>query len=554
MRGEQRPLESLQDTFLRLLGAKVDGRAALVASMLHRGPSEATSYWLQLIVAVGIATFGLVLGSSAVIIGAMLVAPLMGPILALAMGLAAGSPFLVLRAGGRILLSVVVGVGGAAGITALLPYHELTQELSARVSPTALDLLTAGFCALAGVYASLRPGSDTAATAAGTSIGISLVPPLCASGYALGIGLWSAATGAALLFVANLVAIIFVGTLMFAAAGFTRVATASLDREELARAKKNQISTALARRLTNLFESRLGPLLRFSMPLVLLAAVYVPLRRALNEVAWEVRARAEVQAALKREPRRIIESRVRLERRDIEVQLVMLGSAADAEAAQQRLSRVIAEKSGASPRVEVFAVPDAQAFAGLESNLSRTRSIPAGAELARDELQHEFESLRADVLRVWPSETAGEPLSVGVEMPDRQLLRLRIVHIGAPLGPDGVEALRRSLRATLGRDVELVDAALPKGELNSQNGELQFAAALSSAVAAIRGVPNLRLCVTEPELSEAKERDVAGSVRQIIPVSPEITIAPGAAWSARIVRGSCPSPDAAGIGQGGAKG
>jgi len=167
---------------LHLLGNRVEARAEIVQRMLQRDANEAVSYWLQLCVSVGIATLGLVVGSSAVVIGAMLIAPLMGPIVALAMGLATGSPFLVLRSGGRIVLSVTLALGGAAVITVLLPFHELNSEISARTTPTVLDLLTAGFCALAGVYASLRPGSETATTAAGTSIGISLVPPLCASG------------------------------------------------------------------------------------------------------------------------------------------------------------------------------------------------------------------------------------------------------------------------------------------------------------------------------------------------------------------------------------
>src|SRR5689334_15383040 len=162
----------LQDSLVRLLGNSVEGRAPLVTGMLRRDASEATSYWLQLVVSIGIATLGLVVGSTAVVIGAMLVAPLMGPIVGLAMGLATGSPFLVLRASGRIAISVVLAVGGAAIITLLLPFHELNAEIAARTSPTVLDLVTAAFCALVGVYASLRPGSDTAATAAGTSISI----------------------------------------------------------------------------------------------------------------------------------------------------------------------------------------------------------------------------------------------------------------------------------------------------------------------------------------------------------------------------------------------
>lgn len=113
---------------MSLLGNSVDGRRPLVAGMLHRDASEATSYWLPLVVSVGIATLGLVLGSTAVVIGAMLIAPLMRPIVGLAMGLAAGSPFLVLRSTGRIGLSVLVAVGGAAAITVLLPYHDSTPR------------------------------------------------------------------------------------------------------------------------------------------------------------------------------------------------------------------------------------------------------------------------------------------------------------------------------------------------------------------------------------------------------------------------------------------
>jgi uncharacterized hydrophobic protein (TIGR00271 family) len=172
-----RTLHRLQDELLRLLGNSTSARATLVQQMLRRDANEAVSYWLQLVVSVGIATLGLVVGSAAVVIGAMLIAPLLGPIVGLALGLATGSPFLVLRSGGRILFSVLVATCGAAFITYLLPFHELNAELSARATPTVLDLVTAGFCALAGVYAALRGGSDTATTAAGTSIGISLVPP-----------------------------------------------------------------------------------------------------------------------------------------------------------------------------------------------------------------------------------------------------------------------------------------------------------------------------------------------------------------------------------------
>lgn len=91
-REQSHRLRGLQDRLLQLLGNRVEARAEIVQRMLQRDANEAVSYWLQLCVSVGIATLGLVVGSAAVVIGAMLIAPLMGPILALAMGLATGSP------------------------------------------------------------------------------------------------------------------------------------------------------------------------------------------------------------------------------------------------------------------------------------------------------------------------------------------------------------------------------------------------------------------------------------------------------------------------------
>jgi hypothetical protein len=153
--GASHPIARLQDRLAGLLGTTVDARPPLVLAMLNRNPTEATSYWLQLVVSVGIATLGLVVGSTSVVIGAMLVAPPMGSIVGLAMGLSTGSPFQVLRSAARIVLSVLVAIAGAASITFLLPFHELNAEIAARTSPTVLDLITAAFCALAGVYASL---------------------------------------------------------------------------------------------------------------------------------------------------------------------------------------------------------------------------------------------------------------------------------------------------------------------------------------------------------------------------------------------------------------
>lgn len=135
MTGVPQPLIRVQDHLVRLLGNSVEGRGPLVAAMLHRNAREATTYWLQLIVSIGIATLGLVVGSSAVVIGAMLVAPLMGPIVGLAMGLATGSPFLVLRSAAllRFLMPFVL----LAGVYSVAPRPRRSLRIGRLAMPPA---------------------------------------------------------------------------------------------------------------------------------------------------------------------------------------------------------------------------------------------------------------------------------------------------------------------------------------------------------------------------------------------------------------------------------
>src|SRR5689334_16454854 len=94
----------------RLLRLPEGFQRETVHAMLRRHRTEAPSYWAQLVLSAGIATLGLVLDSGAVIIGAMLVAPLMGPIVELAMGFAVGSALLAIRSAMRIAASVCVVV------------------------------------------------------------------------------------------------------------------------------------------------------------------------------------------------------------------------------------------------------------------------------------------------------------------------------------------------------------------------------------------------------------------------------------------------------------
>jgi uncharacterized hydrophobic protein (TIGR00271 family) len=515
--------------------------------MLHRDANESLSYWLQLTVSVGIATLGLVVGSAAVVIGAMLIAPLMGPIIGLAMGLATGSPFLVLRSAGRIILSVTLSVASAAVITLLLPFHELNAELAARSTPTVLDLVTAAFCALAGVYASLRSGSDTATTAAGTSIGISLVPPLCASGYGLGTVNGVLARGAALLFLTNLVAIVAVGCACFLAAGFNRASVVALERQELTEGSGAPVARVFARRLLFLFESRLGPLFRFIMPFALLALVYFPLRRALDEVAWQVTARRAVKDALEAEPRPIVESKVQVARHAVELVVVMLGTTAEAEATRARLDERIRLGSGVKPRLEVVGVPDARAFAGLESTLlkPRTTQPSEAAPPLVERTARSLDEVAVAVREAWPEKALGRLSSVAVESDPAGGLRLYTRHWGSPLGAVSAELLQRSLASVLGGPVRLSDMALSAAAVTRSSGDTEFLVSAARLAQAAQSFEDATLCLETPpppangRRPNGAERALASAVDGLLATAARVERQIGEDFALRASRETC---------------
>jgi uncharacterized hydrophobic protein (TIGR00271 family) len=536
----------LQDRLAAWLGAAPSDRSSVIANMLRRGPGEATGYWLQLVVSVAIATLGLALGSTAVVIGAMLIAPLMGPIVKLGMGLAVGSPLLVLHAGARITMSAVISVASAALLTRMLPFHELNTEIAARSTPTLLDLLTAGFCAVAGVYASMRPGSEMASTAAGTSIGISLAPPLCASGFGIGTSMWEIARGAALLFLTNFVAIVVVGTIVFAAAGFHQVDVAALEAEERGNEDGGRLLRAATDRLQTFFAWRGGALLRLLMPLLLLGLLYVPLRRALDEVAWQIQARNQVEAAVAGVSARVLESRIVVERGEVSIGLVILGTAVDAEASRKSLDAELRVATGVTPRIEVIAVPDAKAFAGLEASL-RAPAVAALPISAAVRIEEARGLVRDAVQGRWPSRTVGDPLAVSITDAG-DALEIVVVHIGAALDGATRETLEKSLEDDLGQTVTMMDAPLPRDEIVADRDELAFVARVAPLIESSKRANQVSLCVTEPPKAPTDRGGTVDNVKRLDEVMNEllqgarsVTRQVGDGWAIHFIVGSCPA-------------
>lgn len=176
-------------------------------------------FFTLLTLAVVIASFGLMADSAAVVIGAMLVAPLMTPIQAVAASLVMGWEKRQLRSLGLVAVGAAWSIGLGYGLGLIAPDRvTLPGEVLARTSPTLFDLAIALAAGAAGAYTLVRRESSALP---GVAVAVALVPPLAVVGLTLENGDGDLALGALLLFGTNLVAIILAASLVLLVTGFT---------------------------------------------------------------------------------------------------------------------------------------------------------------------------------------------------------------------------------------------------------------------------------------------------------------------------------------------
>lgn len=201
-------------------------KAEIYRSLLDSVSLADISYWLQVLFSAGIATLGLVLDSPAVIIGAMLISPLMGGILANGLAFAVGDLVLGARAIVNLAVSCVAAIAFAVLIIAPIPFKELTPEIAARTQPNALDLFIALFSGALGSVATAKEPKGVVTSIPGVAIAVALMPPLCVVGYGIGVAIspdivgtggFQVARGGGLLFLTNLAAITLMSMLVFLA-------------------------------------------------------------------------------------------------------------------------------------------------------------------------------------------------------------------------------------------------------------------------------------------------------------------------------------------------
>lgn len=176
-----------------------------VFDLILAGARFNPDFLVMMSLSTAIAALGLLQGSGAVVIGAMLVAPLMSPLIGAGFALVQGN----IRLFRMSMLSIVIGIGFGFFLSILIglinPNEDLSTEIMARITPEARDYLVAFLSGAAAAYAFARPG--LASTLAGVAIAAALVPPLASAGIGLSLGTWSVFKGSAILFVTNLVAI-----------------------------------------------------------------------------------------------------------------------------------------------------------------------------------------------------------------------------------------------------------------------------------------------------------------------------------------------------------
>ncbi len=196
--------------------------------------AKLVSWWVMLLLSVAIATFAVMQDSTAVVIGAMLIAPLMTPII----GAAAG---IVNAWRGRIVGSlalVAAGVAAAIGLAFIIGQWiptivplEVNTQVTSRTSPNMIDMLIGLAAGAAGAYANVD--RRVSASIAGVAIAVALVPPLAVVGLTLEAGLIADSLGAFLLFLTNLVSIILAATVVFFLTGYAPFQRLKENRAEV---------------------------------------------------------------------------------------------------------------------------------------------------------------------------------------------------------------------------------------------------------------------------------------------------------------------------------
>jgi hypothetical protein len=280
--------------------------------------------------------------------------------------------------------------------------------------------------------------------------------------------------------------------------------------------------------------------MRLSLPVLFLAAVAVPLSRALDDVAWEIRVRDAVRGILASEHVRTVQSSVLLERHSVSLRLIVIASPEQAAALERRLETRLAAAAGVTPSVLVTAVPDA---GSLQKALARViRESPATPQIDFEVAKQQLSgALRA----AWPDSAAGRIMGWSLEIMPNESPQVVVRHLGPPLGAAGEAMLARSLSAAIQTNIHILDVPFPKVPitLDRTMGDsawlstaaliLDQVALTDSGVACVQRPPARSSRRTADAIVEALLRGSGAARNQ------RIVFADGSLWAINVAVGQC---------------
>lgn len=193
-------------------------------SNLRDSARTTNTYITLMILSTLLASTGLFLDSAPVIIGAMILAPMMAPIISLSMGIVRTDQGLIQTSLKTLLWGLLVALSCAALFALLMPLLVITPEMDSRLHPSLLDLVVALLSGMAGAYANAK--EEVAKSLAGVAIAVALVPPLAVTGTGIGWMNPQMVWSASLLFLTNLVGIMLAASCTFLILGFAPVSRA----------------------------------------------------------------------------------------------------------------------------------------------------------------------------------------------------------------------------------------------------------------------------------------------------------------------------------------
>lgn len=362
-------------------------------------------YLFMTAMSAGIAILGLLLSSPAVVIGAMLLSPLMDPIMGLGFALAIGDYRWMRQSAHSLAWGTLMAIGLCAMIVFVSPLQDITSEIASRTRPNLFDLMVALFSAMAGAYAMIRGREGTIV---GVAIATALMPPLAVIGFGLATLNWTVFTGALLLYVTNFVTIALTVWGMARLYGF---------------------SATLSERQTRWQNFVLA---------IVFIALAVPLGFSLRQIAWEAGAARQVRGELAANfgaSSRLSQPEIEFDREPMRVSAFVWTTRLEPDAevrSEANLARLL--DTAVDVQLKQFLVRDEES--AEEAQLASVKL--AEEEAARDRLQEL---------------TARLALAAGVEEDDvlidrqrrRALVRAKVLP-GAPL--ETYAALERRITAT----------------------------------------------------------------------------------------------------------